>query len=679
MSQSNKGGGIMNCFALFDTHNNPKATKFGNWLELQSMASSPSTIHKTKCSCIASQLTGVKTKEAVLSHNQMTMLWIDVDSDDIELDELKKKIAMLGVSSVIYSTSTSMRLKNGEIQGKRWRVLIQLKEPIDCNRWIEIQKALISLFNADPCADRVAQILYAPNNPNVCDPGETRHYEYAIIDGERLDINALPELIQEEINKPKKEKQAFDNFKPKKYLSLKKGQISPIQAFNEQNTIEEILLLRGDTKQGNKWLYSGSKSGVPGISIKDNKMYAHGSSDPLSDGNAHDCFDVFMEINGFSFYEMVQHAAKNTTAPDGQTIDQHNKANLKQDTTILSSPKIPRENILNDSWMSDFMMSDKEMDKIAHPTFLYDNLIIQGHLIAIPAPPNGGKTTILMHIAGQIAKDISVVYINADVGGGDAKHYYKQAKETGIKLLLPDMKVGQSMNNIVEILEQMNQVDRDYSNYLYIFDTLKKMTDVINKNKAKELYKTLRGLSAKGMTIVLLAHTNKYKGDDGELIYEGTGDLRADVDELIYFIPQHHDDKSMTVSTKPDKVRGEFEPVTFNVSSTREVSLSDGYIDTFKLSKWDKQKDKDSHIIDAIIECLDDGINSQMAIVDYCKNKYDIGWRTTKRVLKYFSEGDKRLWNAEKGFQKNRINYSKVQMPDISGLMEKIQNDNFLQ
>ena len=53
-----------------------------------------------------------------------------------------------------------------------------------------------------------------------------------------------------------------------------------------------------------------------------------------------------------------------------------------------------------------------------------------------------------------------------------------------------------------------------FSGQVFIFDTLKKMTDVINKRAAKDLLATLRGLSTKGMTIILLAHTNKYKGAD---------------------------------------------------------------------------------------------------------------------------------------------------------------------
>ena len=174
--------------------------------------------------------------------------------------------------------------------------------------------------------------------------------------------------------------------------------------------------------------------------------------------------------------------------------------------------------------------------------------------------------------------------MNADVSGGDAKQMVYDAKAQGFTLMLPDMKAGMSMDSVVERLILMNEVDADYSGIIFIFDTLKKMTDVINKTRAKELYKTLRGLSAKGMTIALLCHTNKYTDSDGKPIFEGTGDLRTDVDELIYLIPKKNDDGSMTVSTNPDKVRGAFEPITFEISPDRKVTQAE-YVDVLKIKK----------------------------------------------------------------------------------------------
>jgi hypothetical protein len=196
---------------------------------------------------------------------------------------------------------------------------------------------------------------------------------------------------------------------------------------------------------------------------------------------------------------------------------------------------------------------------------------------------------------------------------------------------------------------------------IFIFDTLKKMTDVIAKSKAKGLYQTLRGLSAKGMTIVLLSHTNKYKDLDGNYIYEGTGDLRTDVDDMVYMIPIKNDDGTMTVSTNPDKVRGTFEPITFEISADREVTVLETFIDVATIKRAEEQREKDETVIEAITEAIEKGESKLTEITSYCAEHYEIGWRIVDRVLNRYRQPPLKLWDRQKGFQKNAWLYSLIQ------------------
>lgn len=293
-------------------------------------------------------------------------------------------------------------------------------------------------------------------------------------------------------------------------------------------------------------------------------------------------------------------------------------------------------------WTSEFELSKAEADAIAEPEWIIPNLIISGHIVLIPAEPNGGKTTIMFHLAGQMVKEgFDVFYVNTDISGGDAKPMVAQAKSNGFALLLPDMKVCMNMDSVLLELIEMANVDMRYDNVVFIFDTLKKMVNVISKSAAKSLFELLRSLSAKGMTIILLAHTNKYKDDEGNPIYEGTGDMRADVDELIYLIPQRHDDKSMIVTTKPDKVRGAFEPITFNIDPSRNVTLLDQSIDTTQANQVAEELKKDQAIIDSINHAISDGSINQKDIVDHCSEHAAIGERIIKKVLiRYSINGD---------------------------------------
>jgi len=314
---------------------------------------------------------------------------------------------------------------------------------------------------------------------------------------------------------------------------------------------------------------------------------------------------------------------------------------------------VAKQNSPNMDWTEKFIMSEAEADKIDDPEWIFENLIIRGHLIAIPAPPNGGKTTILMWIAGEISKCFDVYYVNADISGTDAKQAVYHAKAKGFTLMLPDMQAGLSMDDVVTKLEEMNEFKADYSSMVFVFDTLKKMTDVINKAASKRLYKVLRGLTAKGMTVILLAHTNKYNDADGKPIYEGTGDLRSDVDELIYMLPKNNEDGSMTVSTDPDKKRAEFKPITFTITKDRRVIPNEDYIDVATAKQVQRQREKDETVIEAISEAIQGGKSKQMEITAHCKEGYSIGWRTVDKVLNRYRMPPMMLWSREKAFEKN--------------------------
>ncbi|APB98826.1 AAA family ATPase [Polynucleobacter asymbioticus] len=181
-------------------------------------------------------------------------------------------------------------------------------------------------------------------------------------------------------------------------------------------------------------------------------------------------------------------------------------------------------------------VTSEMVKQIGDARFAWLQLIPQGHAVVICAKPNGGKTTIFTQAAADMAKDgYAVIYINADASASDIKEYAHHAIDYGYTLINPDIS-GQSNEQVVAELKFMASLEHDYSNTVLILDTLKKFTDMMAKSKGKVLYSILRALTSKGMTVIALAHTNKYDGEDGLPMYEGTADLRADCDDLIYLI-----------------------------------------------------------------------------------------------------------------------------------------------
>jgi len=304
----------------------------------------------------------------------------------------------------------------------------------------------------------------------------------------------------------------------------------------------------------------------------------------------------------------------------------------------------------------------EEAEQYDDPEWVYENLIIKGHMSAIVAPPNAGKTTIMMkEVAPALAsRGYEVVYVNADVGQADAKSMVREAKESGYRLLLPDMKSGLSMNHFVEDLAAYHG---SFPNHVFMFDTLKKMTDVINKSQAKELYTLLRSMTARGATVVALGHTNKYNAADGEPIFEGTADLRSDFDELIYLSAEKNEDGTITVSTKPDKVRGKFEPITFRIELDRSVTRLDTFIDVETRLKNKAQREKDSPTIELITEAILAGDFTESKIKEHCK-AHGTGWRTVQSVLARYAND---LWTIEFAYQHNAKQYFLKALPHEGG------------
>jgi len=309
------------------------------------------------------------------------------------------------------------------------------------------------------------------------------------------------------------------------------------------------------------------------------------------------------------------------------------------------------------SWTEEFKVTQEEAEAFADPNFIIAGLIVQGQLHIIAAEPNGGKTTVFFYLAGEmVANGFRVVYVHADVSAGDSKEFVEKAEKEGISLLLPDMKVGKSMADIVAKLENQNKTASDLSGVVFIFDTLKKMADLINKSATKRIMSTLRGLTAKGATVICLAHTNKYPDKNGRPVFEGTGDVRSDADNLIYLIPDKHSDGSMTVSVEPDKQRAALEKMSFKISPEREVILLDEYQDIAGRKQAQNQKEKDQSVIEKIAVAIRAGKRKQSDIIQDCKVN-GLSERQSRKVLIRYSNGIDKQWSETRGHENNSLWY----------------------
>ncbi len=247
-------------------------------------------------------------------------------------------------------------------------------------------------------------------------------------------------------------------------------------------------------------------------------------------------------------------------------------------------------------------VTEEIVKNIADAKFAWRQLIPEGHMIVICSKANGGKTTLMVHIAGDMARQgYRVMYINADASASDIKDYKHHAMEYGYALINPDLTNG-TTDKVTEELRLISLAEGDFSKVVIILDTLKKFGDMMNKAKLKQFNSLLRTLTAKGITVICLAHTNKHDDKDGKPIFEGTGDIRNDFDELIYLIPIKNPDGTTTVSTLKDKTRAAIQDESFIITADREVKLLEHHIDTLAINEWQRNLADDEPVIQFIVE-----------------------------------------------------------------------------
>lgn len=258
-----------------------------------------------------------------------------------------------------------------------------------------------------------------------------------------------------------------------------------------------------------------------------------------------------------------------------------------------------------------FEVSQKYVEKLGKEESLYPNLIIKRHVLTIIAMSGGGKTTFFYYlVAPKLAGEgLTVYYIDSDSPAAEHRQMKEVADRHGFKFLNPDANPGTSMEGILQTFQEIADSAADLDGWVIFFDTLKKCADLMSKASVKEFYKLARKLGGRGATIVLLGHANKFRDKDGNLVFEGVGDVRSDTDELIFFERAKNPSGGLDITTVVDpdrgaKVRGIFQPFSFHISEQREITFYKDPLPTIDFSATAKPKATDEEIVEAARQYL---------------------------------------------------------------------------
>jgi hypothetical protein len=576
---------------------------------------------------------------------QFHLLWIDLDKNAPQLAVVDQILHdEVGGQYLIYNTSSATQ------ENPKSRALVFLDKPLSGGDWVLAQQVFIELLaskgiEVDPRVQEPAQLCYLPNRPNA-----NSHYEYIVrMEGDYFDPlrawGVQIDLKRSERLKSKQDMQELKSLAQERRKSLKKSDKGLIDCFNDFYTVEELLLKAGYAQwehDPTHFMHPHSESQSFSAHVKNGRVYTLSPNDPLytadKSNGAHDAFSAFEVLfHGGDRNSALQDAGARWLSIDGEPFNTVRQREWKEDQKSLAvgSTNKPMEKLMQMKVTKDIV------EHIEDAKFIYRNLIVQAHLIAICSQGNGGKTTIFVHISAELAREgFNVIYVNADASAPDLKRYLDHAEQNGYTLINPDLTNG-SPEMVIDSLKGLSQQkDADLINTVLILDTLKKFADLMSKSKAKEFNSILRSLTSKGMTVICLSHTNKYNDKDGKPVFEGTGDLRNDFDELIYLLPVKNPDGTLTVSTEADKVRAKIVNMTFTLFPDGKVKVNDEYIDTSAIATYQKHLEEDELLIQFIQEQICFTSKSPTELIQISKDqKLGFSQRKIYQVLKRYSNG----------------------------------------
>ncbi|MDC1090515.1 AAA family ATPase [Emcibacteraceae bacterium] len=558
--------------------------------QLVNEANKPVSIEKDKCRCLAVHSAGVKTQDAIIKHNEMQTLWADLDSKDLSLEEIKQLLDGLEISCyVTYSTSSSCRFKGGTIQGKRWRVVIPLLEPVDLKTWLDLQQAITALTNGDSSATRIQQILYLPNNPEV-DPadvinGARQHYESFVKDEAPIDGFNPPKALQDEINRHHEkvnEAKKLAKVELEKRPIRIKGDDNIIEKINAAFNIKTILTKVGYDYNGKAYKSPNSTSGGYGLYVVENERWVsfHGCDNTMGLQTPSclcgDVFDLIVhhQYNG-NFNKALKELADKVD-PEGQKQRQQ-EFMAERGSNVIQFPSgqlIEDVDPTTGEVKYKFPISSSaDVSRLAvAPNFLIDGWLETDSHGILYAESQSFKSFITIHMAHCIAtgkafcgqdiiKSGPVVFVIGEGRGG----YYRRLKATIDRhgetndIYLIEAQPNISQNEQLQIV--MNTVE-ELAPVLIMFDTFSALaigSDENSNTDIAEVMARVRDTGRKvGASTIIVHHTGK----DASRGSRGASAFSANAD-FIYKLVRQKDTLFTTLSA--DKMKDAEPPKSLTI------------------------------------------------------------------------------------------------------------------
>lgn len=284
---------------------------------------------------------------------------------------------------------------------------------------------------------------------------------------------------------------------------------------------------------------------------------------------------------------------------------------------------------------------------------LLGNLCLTGQATVWYAPPNSGKTLIMLKLLndavaeGRVTPD-NVYYINADDSSEGFATKIRLMDDLGAHTLAPNLK-GFNASLLPELLHTMAD-GKKAKGAVIIIDTVKKAASLMDKGKASAFTAACRSAVMAGATIIGFAHTNKQPQANGKLQYGGTTDLRDDFDAAYIMGPVEMEgfDGDKVVRFESIKARGsnarsatycyadgETVPYAERLASVRMVTEDE--LNGFRRVEEAKA---DAEVVEAVEACIRAGDFAKIALARAVATRAGISERAAIRLIEKYTGTD---------------------------------------
>lgn len=308
----------------------------------------------------------------------------------------------------------------------------------------------------------------------------------------------------------------------------------------------------------------------------------------------------------------------------------------------------------------------KQMAIEARP--LLGEVCLRGQVTIWYAAPGTGKTLVALSLLldavrdGRIAAG-NIFYVNADDNGQGFATKLQILDDIGGNTLSPSIK-GFRASEFTALLHKTAD-QNEARGILVIIDTLKKFVNIMDKRDASEFAQACRRIAMMGGTVLGLAHTTKNENSDGSPRYAGTSDLVDDADAAYTLkLLKGGMVTEKVVQFRCIKSRGDCaETAAYSFASEKGLgyegmlasvrAVEPEQIDEFERVEAEQS---DAEIIDTVVTCLGEGINTKMLLMKEVASRANISGRAACRLIEAYTGEDpaRHRWHfrrAERGAQ----------------------------